>query len=245
MSETNISPTIILRIPGTWAHPGELVSRLPAGYRLTPEALFLPDGTQLDFMPMPPDGEFPKIFRSSCRRPPEADELAAVDRYSVNVGLSGPGGSFESALKMMQAGAAVVRAGGAGVFIDNSALAHGGADWVAMTEDGSADAISFAFASIVRGRQGTYTMGMHAMGLPDLSFRASDIDDEGDTVVTILRYLCESGRSVDVGHAFADERSLRFQVVGRTKDDFDADSPMHNPFGRLKIVSVEGLAAEN
>lgn len=205
----------------------------------------MPDGMQIEFVPMPADGQFAKIFRSSCRRPPEADELAEVDRYAVNVGLIGPGGSFDSARKMMQAGAAIVRAGGAGVFVDNSALAHGGADWIAMTEDGSPDAISFAFVSIVGGRQETCTLGMHAMGLPDLAFRSSEIDEEGESVIAILRYLCERGPLVDVGHAIADERSLRFQVVARTCDDFDEESPMHNPFGRLKIVSVEGLAAEN
>lgn len=245
MSESNHSPTIILRIPGDWSHPGELVARLPDGYRLTHQALTLPDGTQIDFVPMPPDGEFPRIFRSSCRRPAQDDELEAVSRYTVNVGLSGPGGSPVAARTMMQAGAAIVRAGGAGVFIDNCVLAHGGCDWIAMTEDGSPDAMSFAFVSIVRGQQETRTMGMHAMGFPDLLFRSSEVDDEGETIVTILRYLCESERAVDVGHAFADERSLRFQVVARTSDDFDAESPMHNPFGRLKIVSVDGLADNN
>lgn len=245
MSGTSPSPTITLRIPGAWSNPGELLSRLPAGYRLTPEAMLLPDGTQIEFAPMPPDGQFPQIFRSSCRRPPQDDELQALARYSVNVGLIGPGGSPEAARTMMRAGAAIVQAGGAGVFIDNAALAHGAGDWIAMTEDGSPDAISFAFVSIVGGRQETYTMGMNAIGLPDLLFRSSEVDDEGETIVTILRYLCEGGRSVGVGHAFADERSLRFQVVDRTSDDFDAGSPMHNSFGRLKIASVNGLAEKN
>ena len=44
---------------------------------------------------------------------------------------------LEAARTMMQAGAALLRAGGAGVFIDNSALAHGGQQWLEMTEDGS------------------------------------------------------------------------------------------------------------
>src|SRR5688500_17853446 len=140
MNGTNVSPRVTLRIPGDWSHPGELVDRLPDGFRLTPEALLLPGGAKIEFIPMPPDGEFPQIFRSACRRPPTSDELAIVDRYTVNVGLSGPGGSLESALTMMQAGAAIVRAGGGGVFIDNSALAHGGADWTSMTDDGGPDA---------------------------------------------------------------------------------------------------------
>src|SRR5262245_56149654 len=110
---------ITLRIPGKWSHPKELVQALPAGFRLTPESLILPDGAEVEFIPMPPDEQFAQIFRSSCRRPATADELATVDRYTVNVGLKGPGGSPQAALKTMQAGAAIVKAGGAGVFIDN------------------------------------------------------------------------------------------------------------------------------
>src|SRR5437879_4669487 len=114
---------IALRIPGKWSHPGELIERLPAGCRLTAEALILPDKTQVDFGALAPDDQFAQIFRSSCRQPATAEELAMVDGYSVNVVLSGPGGSMEAARAMMRAGAAIVRAGGAGVFIDNSALA--------------------------------------------------------------------------------------------------------------------------
>src|SRR5438094_973883 len=135
MDEIADNPRVTLRIPGAWSHPKELLERLESGFRLTPEALFLPDGTEIEFIPMPPDGQFPGIFQSSCRRPPTKDELAVVGRYTVNIGLSAAGGSLKSALAIMQAGAAIVRAGGAGVFIDNSALAHGGGNWIAMTED--------------------------------------------------------------------------------------------------------------
>src|SRR5262249_54048285 len=129
MIEPAAPVTITLRIPGQWSHPRELVQRLPAGWRLTPEALILPDTTQVEFGAMPADDQFARIFRSSCRRPATEDELATVDGYSVNVILSAPGGSMRAARTMMEAGAAVVRAGGAGVFIDNSALAHGGGHW--------------------------------------------------------------------------------------------------------------------
>src|SRR5262249_18532960 len=115
--------------------------RLPAGYRLSPDALTLPDATQVEFVAMKPDDQFAQIFRSSCRSPATADELAVVDGYTVNVGLSGPGGSLQAARTMMQAGAALVRAGGAGVFIDNSVLAHGGSNWLEMTEEGDPDAL--------------------------------------------------------------------------------------------------------
>src|SRR5205823_1870767 len=99
---------------GKWSNPGELIQRLPDGYRLTPEALILPDTTQVVFSAGKPDDQFAEIFRSSCRQPATEDELATVAGYKVNVFLSGPGGSMEAARTMMQAGAAVVRAGGAG-----------------------------------------------------------------------------------------------------------------------------------
>jgi hypothetical protein len=247
MNESNDGRVqITLRIPGAWNGPAELLGRMPEGYRLESENLLLPDGTEIEIIPMAPDGQFPQIFKSSCRRPASPDELAVVSRYTVNVCLKGPGGSMESAHRMMQAGAAIVRAGGAGVFIDGSAMAHGGDGWIAMTDDGGPDALSFAFASIVRGRQEVYTMGMQAMGYPDIVMSRADADaGEGETIVEIIRYVCSSGRPVDVGHIFADERGPRFQIVSKGSDDFDPQSTLHNPFGRLKIVSAKDVAEGN
>src|ERR1041385_6920330 len=130
-----------LRIPGTWASPRELFERLPAKCRFKPDALVLPDGTEVEFGAMEADDQFAEIFRTSCRQSATEDEMAAIDQYTVNVTLSGVGGSLDLARTMMQAGAAIVRAGGAGVFIDNSALAHGGQAWLEMTEDGGPDAL--------------------------------------------------------------------------------------------------------
>ncbi|HVC95941.1 MAG TPA: hypothetical protein VND64_19785 [Pirellulales bacterium] len=245
MNEADVSTRITLRIPGDWSHPKELLERLPAGVRLSATGLLLPDGTTIEFTPMPPDREFPRIFQSACRRPPTDDERAILARYRVNVGLSGAGGSMKSALEMMQAGAAIVRAGGAGVFIDNSAMAHGGDDWISMTEDGGPDAISFAFTSIIRGPQKVYTLGMQAMGFPDLLMSSSEVDARSETIVEIVRYICGGDRPIDVGHVLADEQGPRFQVVAKERDEFEAESSMHNPYGRLKIASLKEIAEGN
>jgi hypothetical protein len=163
----------------------------------------------------------------------------------VNIGLSGEGGSLAAAHAVMQAGAAIIEAGGAGVFIDNCAMAHGGADWVAMTEDGGPDAISFAFCSVVRGPRDCYTMGMQAMGFPDLIMRTADIGDNGDMIVELIRYICGGDRVVDVGHVLMDLDGPRFQIVSKEPSQFDAPSPLHNPYGRLKVISVKEIAEGN
>jgi hypothetical protein len=245
MNEPAASVTITLRIPGQWAHPGELVERLPAGCSLKPETLILPDTTEIEFGAVAPDDQFAGIFRDSCRQPAADDELAAVDGYTVNVILSGPGGSLQAARTMMQAGAAMVQAGGAGVFIDNSALAHGGQHWREMTEDGGPDALSFAFVAIVRGKADVWTMGMHVLGLRDVVMKRSDAETEGFDIVEVIRYLSRGEKPVDDGHVLADLSGPRFQAFTLDSPKDLAGSPMHNPFGRLKLVSMQDIAETN
>jgi hypothetical protein len=245
MNEPANPVTIALRIPGKWSHPKELIQSLPAGCRLTGEALILPDTTEVEFGAMPADSQFAGIFRSSCRETPTKDELATVDSYAVNIFLSGPGGSMQAARTMMQAGAALVQAGGAGVFIDNSGLAHGGASWLEMTEDGSPDALSFAFVAIVRGSTDVYTMGMHVLGLRDIVMKRTDIEVEGFDIIEVIRYLSRGEKPIEDGHVLADLAGPRFQVFMQDSTEFRAGSPMHNPFGRLKLVSMRDIAENN
>ena len=245
MNEPASPVEVAFRIPGQWSHPKELVERLPAGCRLPPEALILPDGTQVGFGAVPADEQFAQIFRSSCRNQPTDDELATVDGYTVNVYLRGPGGSLPAARKMMQAGAAIVRAGGAGVFIDNSALAHGGQQWLEMTEDGGPDALSFAFVAIVAGQTDVYTMGMHVLGLGDIVMKRADLDANDFDIIDVIRYLAQGDKPVGDGHVIADLSKVRFQCFTQPSSERLAGTPMHNPFGRLKLVSIRDIAQAN
>jgi hypothetical protein len=245
MNEPVAPVTITLRIPGKWSHPRELIQRLPAGYRFTPRSLVLPDATEVEFGARDADSQFAQIFRSSCRQPATEEELTVVDRYTVNLILSGSGGSLQAARTMMQTGAALVQAGGAGVFIDNSALAHGGQNWLAMTEDGSPDAVSFAFVAIVRGQVDVWTMGMHVLGHPDIVMKRADIEPEGNEIIEMIRYLARGEKPVGDGHVLADANGPRYQAFAQASEDHQPGSAMYNPFGRLKLVSMRDIAANN
>jgi hypothetical protein len=235
--------TIALRIPGRWSHPKELVERLPKDCRLTAESLTLPGGTQVEFGAMAPDNQFAQIFRSSCRKPATQQELATVDGYRVNITLSGAGGSMEAARTMMHAGAAIVRAGGAGVFIDNCGLAHGGANWLEMTEDSGPDALSFAFVSIVSSKTDVWTTGMHALGLREIEMKRADADKYD--IIEVIRYMSHGDRPVEDGHVIADLDGPRFQVFTKDSDAKLEGSPMYNPFGHLRLVSMRDIAERN
>ena len=245
MNEPATPIVVDLRIPGAWPHPQELVERLPEGCRVSPESLILPDDTRVDLGFLDADNQFAGIFRTSCRRPATDEELATVDNYTVNVTLSGPGGSLDAARKMMRSAAAMIEAGGAGVFIDNSGLAHGGKDWLMMTDDGSPDAVSFAFVSIVRGKTDVWTMGMHVLGLRDILMKREDIETHGFDIVEVIRYLAAGEKPVGDGHILADLNGPRFQAFAADSPPEFAGSAMQNPFGRLKLVSMRDIAETN
>lgn len=236
---------VSLRIPGKWSGPKELIESLPEGCRLTPETLFLPDDTEIEFGAARADNQFAQIFRSSCRKPATEEELATVDHYTVNVFLSGPGGSMDAARTMMRAGAFMIQAGGAGVFIDNSTVAHGGQNWLAMTEDGSPDALSFAFVAIVAGKTDVYTMGMHVLGLRDIVMKREDVEVGDYDIVEVIRYVSRGEKPISDGHIIADLDGPRFRISTEDSPETLAGSPMHNPFGRLKLVSMRDIAETN
>ncbi|MCU0714439.1 MAG: DUF4261 domain-containing protein [Pirellula sp.] len=236
---------ITLRIPGDWRSPNEVIERLPNGYRIVDDHLILPDQTKIEVFPIPPDNQFSDIFRTSLRHPANPEELEIVDRYTMNVGLSGPGGSLDSAQTMMNAAAAIMQAGGAGVFIDNSCLSHGAEEWLHMTEEGSSDAISFGFVGIVQGKREVWTMGMHIPGFPDIVMTRADADANDRAIIEMIRYICASDRSVGDGHIIADENGPRFQIQHEFPDQSSAPEPMRNPFGRLRMVSFKDIAEQN
>lgn len=236
---------VALRIPGRWAHPGELVERLPEDCRLTPEGLVLADGARVELGAAAADGQFPGIFRSSCRQAPTDDELETVTNYTVNVFLTGPGGSLDAARTMMQAAAALIKAGGAGVFIDNSTVAHGGSAWLEMTDDCGPDALSFAFVAIIRGKTEVWTMGMHVLGLRDLIMKRTDIEEGGFDIVEVIRYIAAGEKPIGDGHILGDLDAPRFQAFFADSDPELTGSPMHNPFGRLKLVSLRDVGEAN
>ena len=243
MTEPDDKVTISLRIPGEWCGPQDLIDRLPEGVRLTGEELILPDGTQVEFGAMDADDQFADIFRTSCRQPATEEELATVDRYTVNVLLHGPGGSKDAAHAIMRAASAIIEAGGAGVFIDNGALSHGGQLWLQMTEDGSPEALSFAYVGIIAGKTNVWTMGMHVLGLCDVLMKRVDADDFD--IIEVIRYMSQGDKPMGDGHILADLSGPRFQAFAEKSPEGHPGSPMHNPFGRLRLVSVKEIAETN
>ena len=124
-------------------------------------------------------------------------------------------------------------------------MSHGGQAWLEMTEDGSPDAVSFAFVSIIRGDADVRTLGFHVLGLRDIVMKRADADADDQAIIEVIRYLARGEKPMDDGHVIADLGGPRFQVFAEESEMALATSPMYNPFGRLRLVSLKDIAEAN
>jgi hypothetical protein len=107
------------------------------------------------------------------------------------------------------------------------------------------DALSFAFVAIVRGQADVWTMGMHVLGLRDVVMKPADAESDGFGIIEVIRYLSRGEKPVEDGHLLADLNGPRFQAFTEDSTEVPAGSPMHNPFGRLRLVSMRDIAETN
>ena len=237
------APMIMLHIPGCWQRPADLADRLPEGYQLTSSHLVLPDGQKIEYTPKKPDDQFFEMFQDACLKPASSHELDLVERYCINVNLVGTGGSCEAAQRMLTAAAAIVSAGAGGVFVDNSAIAHGSADWIAMAESQDPDGAYWAFVTTVVGKNEVYSLGAHALGMRDAVTTRTD-DDLADhlAINNFLGYMFELDQIVSDGDLLGDEEEAMFRICKQDFTRFKSDSPLFNPYGQWYLKAVDATA---
>jgi hypothetical protein len=228
---------VTLRIPGTWEHPRQLEESLPPGHRLVRKYLVLPDGSKFELYAHPADREFPGVFALACRQLPRASEREQIDDYTVNACLVGQGGSISAALRIMAAAAALVRAGGAGVFVDTSALAHGGSDWLALSHPENDETGSIhAFVTVVHSQDEVFSVGMHVLGRNDVVLpRSGHDEDDCDAIFRFLGETCGE-RTLRPGDVYTDPVLSRVRLKHEATKRFPRHLPMHNPYGQWRFV---------
>ncbi len=228
-------PSVVARIPGPWKQPTSLAQALPDGYRLSGGRLQLPGGRQVQFGAMAADSGFRKVFVSACRRPPLPEQRSAIDRCRAAVCLITPGGSMEAARRILEAAAAVVRAGGLGVLIDTSFIAHRRGDWLEHASHPGVDGLLRAFIRPLVSVDELWSLGMHAMGLRDIVMpRSGDHEEDCITLESVLDYTLTTDLIIADGDLIGDI-APRFRLHKEPSCRFGPDSPLHNPHGQWRL----------
>ncbi len=243
MNDTPVPPpAVTLRVPGRWASLDAFEAALPEGVWCDEESLHLPDGSVFELRAAEPDDDFADVFRGSCTREllPEDDE--GLSTYTVNVVLAGRGGSLDAARQLLRAGAAVIRAGGFGVFCDASAAAHGSHDWLALADSNDDGGAYWAFVTTSGDDDHLYTTGMHVLGHRDAIMPRSG-DDERDWMIlnNFLGYSYLADEPLSDGDLIGDDDpgQPEFRVHQAPCSTFPPDTPFHNPYGLWRLEPLE------
>src|SRR5580693_3820709 len=118
-------PLIQLRVPGPWESPEELaegLERSRTGWRMDPDGGLVHDATRrrVSGGNSPHDDDLAGIFRSGHGGRMNNKELDRIKSHATKIHVTAPGGSTEAARVAVDAAVALVKAGGVGVFVDNS-----------------------------------------------------------------------------------------------------------------------------
>lgn len=241
---TSRIPSVSLRIPGAWKTIDEVVERLPRGWTLHRQQLTPADGPPVFLDLLPSDDEFPRIFQVSARRPPRQDEMHRIRNYQSNAVISSPAGSLFAAKHLLQTGAAIIRAGGHGVFIDNGLISHGASDWLELASAcGDPMAVFYAFVNVLCHENEYRSHGMHALGhrdaviccreQPKLSLR---------TIEDLLRASSCDGLTWTSGDSFENSVGQEYRVEPVEDECPFDDHPMLNPYGRYRLLMPQAAS---
>ena len=163
-------PRIDLRIPGPWTsrkHLHECLTRAKTGYD-TGDAILthLKSGKTFALEVSEPDGQIADVFAGGGRI--TRKEVQMIRAHKVKVHVSTPGGSVEAARAVMNAAAALLRAGGYGVMVDNSGATHAPRDWFDLARDpNDPGGVYWAYVVVTADKEEAFSCGMHCLGLRD------------------------------------------------------------------------------
>jgi hypothetical protein len=241
MPENPSAPLIVLCIPGPWQSQADLVQAIArggSGYLFAGQVLMNMETRQTcepEFQAQ--DDRMQAAFRAAGPHWVGTPEMQRIADHSAVVYLVADGGVAMTAEALMQAAAAVLEAGGLGVKVESSGVAHAPADWLELCAALHLFSAHRAYVLYVTGPQ-VYSCGMHNLGLRD-----AIVDNDGDTAGAVellrafTRYLFTASPTIRAGQTFGVAQDA---PVYRMLDDpgpgYEDGSLYANPFGFWRLV---------
>lgn len=244
MSESLPAPSIILCVPGTWSSRTELVEaivRSDSGYLFAGQILMhVPTRQAFELEFHAHDPRMAAAFRAAGPHWRDSPAMDAIGRHASVVYLIGPGGSKRNADALMIAAAALLDAGGLGVKVESSGLAHSPADWRALAADAPLFSAHRAYVLYITGPQ-VYSCGMHNLGLRDAIVKSDNTAQSVELLRIFTRYLFIESPTLLAGQTFsADANAPVYRLNDDPGPEYGDNSLYANPYGcwRLEPAST-------
>lgn len=240
-------PRIDLRIPGPWTSPQHLydaLAREKTGYEPGDAILTHREtGRRFELSVSEPDGQIADVFGGGPRI--SRKEVRMIRAHKVKLHVSTPGGSVEAARAVMDAAAALLRAGGYGVMVDNSGATHPPGDWLDLARDpDDPGGLYWAYVVVTADDEEAYSAGMHCLGFRDaeipLNVAEGNREAAGFLLHNFLGYTLQSGIPVLDGDRLGDEESSLLRALAHPCSRFRPGTPFYNPYGVWRLEPEEG-----
>ncbi len=242
MSEVLSPPTIVLCIPGLWSSRSELIEaivRSDSGYLFAGSVLMHLATRQcfeLEFHASDP--RMAAAFRTAGPHWRDTPAMNAISPHTSVVYLIGPGGSKPNADAMMLASAALLEAGGLGVKVETSGIAHSPEDWKDMCANVHLFSAHRAYVLYVTGAQ-VYSCGMHNLGLRDAIVEHNGTSASVELLRVFTHYLFVESPAMLPGQTFSvDSDAPVYRVTDDPGAAYDEGSLFTNPYGGWRLAPI-------
>jgi hypothetical protein len=240
------APEAVLCIPGTWTNLSDLGDRImrdSGGYLYAGRILMHMDtkaAVELQFEAADP--RVVTAFGYAGRHWEGTADMARIADHTAVVYLIGKGGAEADAETLMLAADGLLKAGGLGVKVESSGIAHRPAAWHGFVENRHLGGAHNAFVLYLTGTHVT-SCGMHHFGLPEAVVDPADADDPAELLRVFTRYLLVERSVISAGQTFSTaEHAPAYRIVEGASVDYGSDSLFNNPYGmwRLEPVAAGG-----
>ncbi|MFD4839312.1 hypothetical protein ACFWP0_17540 [Achromobacter sp. NPDC058515] len=233
----------VLCIPGPWDDRGAFIRALmesACGYLFAGGILMemtTQQGCTAQFEG--PDEAMAAAFRSASPHWRDAPEQAAIASHRSVIYLIDEGGSRERAEALMAAAAALIKAGGLGVKVESTGLAHSPAQWLELADNTGRFSAYRAYVVTITGGAEIHTCGMQNFGMHDVRVDASE-PDAADLATQFSWYLFTQTPQLESGHTFSvDVDAPRYRVEAAEPVDYPPDSLFANPYGTWRLERAD------
>lgn len=241
MLKHQASPLTVLCIPGPWQSRSALLEALihgNSGYLFAGQVLMHMETKQaceLEFHAHDP--RMGAAFRAAGPHWVATPDMQDIDAHASVVYLVINGGTAIQAEALMQAAAALLDAGGLGVKVESSGIAHSPSAWRDLCADLHLFSAHRAYVLYITGPQ-VYSCGMHNLGLRD-----AIVENDGDTAEAIelirvfTRYLFTESPIIRAGQTFGTGRDApTYRLSDDVGPHYEDDSLYANPYGFWRLV---------
>jgi hypothetical protein len=244
MGEGQAYPEAVICIPGEWKSRQELVERVAgeSGGYLFLGMLLMEMETRHTFELQFEDADprMPSAFNAAGPHWRESEEMARIAGHSSVVYLIGHGGSRTNAESLMAAAAGLLKAGGLGVKIESTGLAHSPGAWQQLVDTRHLFSAYRAYVVCVTGDDDVHSCGMHNLGLRDAIVDASVDDDALELIRGFTHYVYAESPVIQDGQTFAlSQDAPAYRIHEDEGVRYDEGSLFNNPYGSWRLVPVD------